>query len=48
MLSMIFGCALVYFDTALIAAYALLVIGFFGTGIGLLVGFFRMINETER
>lgn len=48
LLFMIIAGMLLYFDTVTIAAYALLVIGFFGTGIGILIGFFKMINESEK
>lgn len=47
LLSMIVAGGLLYFDTAAIVAYILLVIGFFGVGIGLLIGFFKMIKEQE-
>jgi len=47
LLSMIAAGAMLFFDTAPIAAYTLLVIGFFGIGIGILVGFFKMVNGSE-
>jgi len=47
LLSMIIASGLLYFDTATIVAYALLVIGFFGVGIGILIGFFKMIRESD-
>jgi hypothetical protein len=48
LLSMIIAGTLLYLDIVTIAAYSLLVIGFFGTGIGILIGFYKMINESER
>lgn len=45
LLSMILAACLLYFDTATYVAYGLLVIGFFGVGIGILIGFFKMIKE---
>ena len=47
LLSMIIASGLLYFNTATIVAYALLVIGFFGVGIGILIGFFKMIKESD-
>ena len=47
LLSMIIASGLLYFDTATIVAYALLVVGFFGIGIGILIGFFKMIRESD-
>lgn len=43
--SMIVGSVLIYLDTMAILSYALLVIGFFAVGIGILIGFFHMIRE---
>ena len=45
LLSMIIASALLFFDTATIIAYVLLVIGFFGIGIGILIGFFKMVKD---
>jgi hypothetical protein len=47
LLSMIIAGGLLYFDTATYLAYTLLVIGFFGVGIGILIGFFKMIKESD-
>ncbi|MGB5456388.1 MAG: hypothetical protein WBO18_10540 [Gammaproteobacteria bacterium] len=47
LLSMIIAGGLLFFDTATIVAYALLVIGFFGIGIGILIGFIKMIKESD-
>jgi len=47
LLSMIAASALLYFDTGTYLAYALLVIGFFGIGIGILIGFFKMVSGSE-
>ena len=47
LLSMIVAAGLLYFDIATYVAYALLVIGFFGVGIGILIGFFKMINQSD-
>ena len=47
LLSMIIAAVLLFFDTATIMAYVLLVIGFFGIGIGILIGFFKMVKDQE-
>ena len=47
LLSMISAGMLLYYDTATIVAYVLLVIGFLGIGIGILIGFFKMINDSN-
>ncbi len=47
LMSMIIASALLFFDTATIVAYVLLVMGFFGVGIGILVGFFKMVRDQE-
>jgi hypothetical protein len=47
LLSMIIAAVLLYFDTVPIMAYVLLVIGFFGIGIGILIGFFKMVKDQE-
>jgi hypothetical protein len=44
---MIIAGMLLFYDTAAIVAYVLLVIGFLGTGIGILIGFFKMINDSN-
>ena len=45
LMSMIIAGVLLFFDTVTIIAYVLLVIGFFGVGIGILIGFFRMVKD---
>jgi hypothetical protein len=42
---MIIAAVLLYFTSATIVAYVLLVAGFFGVGTGLLIGFFKMIKD---
>ena len=44
-MSMLIAGILLYFDSATIIAYVLLLVGFFGVGIGLLIGFFKMVKE---
>jgi hypothetical protein len=46
-MSMIIAGGLLFFDTLTIIAYVLLVIGFFGIGIGILIGFFKMVKDQE-
>ena len=46
-LSMIIAAVLLFFDAVTIVAYVLLVIGFFGIGIGILIGFFKMVKDQE-
>lgn len=43
--SMIAAAVLLFFDTATLLAYAGLVIGFFAVGIGILLGFYRMVTD---
>ena len=45
LISMIIAGVLLYFNSATIIAYVLLVAGFFGVGIGLLIGFFQMVKD---
>lgn len=45
LMSMITAGVLLFFDTVTIVAYVLLVIGFFGVGIGILIGFFKMVKD---
>ena len=45
LMSMLIAGVLLFFETATIAAYVLLVVGFFGVGIGILIGFFKMVKE---
>lgn len=47
LLSMIIAALLLFFDIATIMAYVLLVIGFLGIGIGILIGFFKMVKDQE-
>ena len=47
LLSMIIAAVLLHFDTATMLSYALLGIGFFGIGIGILIGFFKLVNDHE-
>ena len=47
LLSMIIAAVLLFFDTVTVMAYVLLVIGFFGIGIGILIGFFKMVKDQE-
>ena len=44
---MIVSSVLLYVDVARILAYVLLVVGFFGVGIGILIGFYKMVNESS-
>ena len=45
LMSMLVAGVLLFFETATITAYVLLVVGFFGVGIGILIGFFKMVKE---
>ena len=45
LMSMIIAGILLYFNSATIIAYVLLVVGFFGVGTGLLIGFFKMVKD---
>lgn len=45
LLSMIIAGVLLYFGAAIALAYGLLLCGFFGIGIGILIGFYKMIND---
>ena len=47
LLSMIIAAVLLFFDTVTVMVYVLLVIGFFGIGIGILIGFFKMVKDEE-
>jgi hypothetical protein len=42
---MIVAALLLFLEAMTIMAYVLLVIGFFGVGIGILIGFFRMVKD---
>ncbi len=45
LLLMVLAGVMLHFELVEYVAYALLVIGFFGIGIGILLGFYRMIRE---
>lgn len=45
LMSMIIAGALLFFDAVPVVAYVLLVAGFFGVGIGILIGFFKMVRD---
>ena len=45
LMSLIVAGVLLFFDTVTIMAYVFLVVGFFGVGIGILLGFFTMVKE---
>jgi len=47
LLSMIIASVMFYFKTYAFVAYALLVIGFFLIGIGILLGFFKMVSDDK-
>ena len=47
LMSMIIAGVLLFFDSVTTMAYVLLVIGFFGIGIGILIGFFKMVKDQE-
>ena len=47
LLSMIFASVLFYFKTLLSVAYVLLFIVFFLIGIGILLGFFKMVSDDK-
>ena len=47
LMSMLIAGVLLFFDTVTIMAYVLLVVGFFGVGIGILIGFFKMVKDQE-
>lgn len=47
LMSMLVAGGLLFFDIATIVAYVLLVAGFFGIGIGILIGFFKMVRDEE-
>jgi len=38
---------LLFFDIATMLSYVLLGIGFFGIGVGILIGFFRLVNDQK-
>jgi hypothetical protein len=42
---MVVASAMLFFDVITVLAYVLLAIGFLGVGIGILIGFFKMVNE---
>ena len=45
LISMIIAGVLLYFNSATFIAYVLLVAGFFGVGIRLLIGFVKMVKN---
>ena len=45
LVSMLIAGVLLFFDSLTAMAYVLLVIGFFGVGIGILIGFFKMVKD---
>ena len=45
--SMLIAGLLLFFDIAALMAYVLLVVGFFGIGIGILIGFFKMVKDQD-
>jgi len=47
LMSMIVAAVLLFFDIATTIAYVLLVAGFFGIGIGILIGFFKMVRDQD-
>ena len=47
LLSMIIASVMFYFKMYSFIAYALLVIGFFLIGIGILLGFFKMVSDDK-
>jgi len=47
LLSMIIASAVFYFDVRSVIAYALFAIGFLLVGIGILLGFARMVSEDK-
>ena len=47
LLSMIIAGSIFYFDTRSSIAFALFAIGFILVGIGLLLGFFKMVSDKE-
>lgn len=47
LLSMIIAGSIFYFDTRSTIAYALFSIGFILVGIGILLGFFKMVTDKE-
>jgi len=47
LMSMIIAGVLLFFNIVTTMAYVLLVIGFFGIGIGILIGFFKMVKDQE-
>ena len=47
LVSMIIAAVLLFFDTVNIIAYVLLLVGFFGIGVGILIGFFKMVKDQK-
>lgn len=48
LLLMMIACAIFYFDMRSYIAYALFAIGFILVGIGILLGFFKMVSDEEK
>jgi hypothetical protein len=48
LLSMITACTIFYFDTSSSLAFALFAIGFLLVGIGILLGFVKMVSDNSR
>ena len=48
LLSMIIACAIFYFDTRSSLAYILFAIGFVLVGIGILLGFAKMVSDDQQ
>ena len=47
LLSMTIACTIFYFDARSVIAYAIFAIGFILVGIGILLGFFKMVSDDE-
>jgi uncharacterized membrane protein HdeD (DUF308 family) len=45
LISMIIACVIFYFETRSVAAFILFGVGFVMVGIGILMGFFKMVSE---
>lgn len=46
--AMVIASVLLYLESLEVLAYAGLVIGFFAVGIGILMGFYQMVQEDQR
>ena len=47
LLSMTIACSIFYFDARSPVAYAIFAIGFILVGIGILLGFFKMVSDDK-